>query len=72
MLPLDLLRVFDERVMELLIGGVSEIDLDHWTVHRLVRVREDGQQGDRVVLRKACLLQFTTGSSREAMACAAL
>jgi hypothetical protein len=48
-LPLDL-RVFDEHELELLIGGHDRDQhgrLD--AVHRLPRVREDGQ-GDRVVL----------------------
>ncbi|KAH8984547.1 hypothetical protein EDB86DRAFT_141768 [Lactarius hatsudake] len=30
-LPLDLLRVFDEHELELLIGGMMEIDMDDWT-----------------------------------------
>jgi E3 ubiquitin-protein ligase NEDD4 len=30
-LPLDLLRVFDEHELELLIGGMTEIDMDDWT-----------------------------------------
>ncbi len=41
-LPLDLLRVFDEHELELLFGGTTEIRhgrLD--AVHRLPRVRED-------------------------------
>ncbi|KAI9435078.1 hypothetical protein H4582DRAFT_1972700, partial [Lactarius indigo] len=30
-LPLDLLRVFDEHELELLISGMTEIDMDDWT-----------------------------------------
>jgi E3 ubiquitin-protein ligase NEDD4 len=29
-LPLDLLHVFDEHELELLIGGTTEIDMDDW------------------------------------------
>lgn len=31
MLPLDLLHTFDEHELELLIGRMTEIDMDHWT-----------------------------------------
>ncbi|KAH8977835.1 HECT-domain-containing protein [Lactarius akahatsu] len=51
-LPLDLLRVFDEHELELLIGGMTEIDMDDWT-----RFTDYPR-------RKARLLQFTTGTSR--------
>ena len=30
-LPLDLLRVFDEHDLELLIGSMTEIDMEDWT-----------------------------------------
>ena len=30
LIPLDLITVFDERELELLIGGISEIDVDGW------------------------------------------
>ena len=30
-LPLDLLRMFDDYDLELLIGGMTEIDMDDWT-----------------------------------------
>ena len=30
LIPLDLINVFDERELELLMGGMSEIDVDDW------------------------------------------
>jgi E3 ubiquitin-protein ligase NEDD4 len=30
-LPLDLLPIFNEHELELLIGGITEIDMDDWT-----------------------------------------
>jgi len=72
-LPLDLLRVFDEHELELLIGGMTEIDMDDWTRFTDYRGYE---KTDRVIEwfwtclrswpteRKARLLQFTTGTSR--------
>jgi E3 ubiquitin-protein ligase NEDD4 len=72
-LPLDLLRVFDEHELELLIGGMTEIDMDDWTRFTDYRGYE---KTDRVIEwfwaclrswpaeRKAHLLQFTTGTSR--------
>src|SRR6201996_7036448 len=72
-LPLDLLRVFDEHELELLIGGTTEIDMDDWTRFTDYRGYE---KTDRVIEwfwaclrswpaeRKARLLQFTTGTSR--------
>lgn len=65
--------VFDERELELLIGGMSEIDVDDWMKHTDYR---GYQQGDEVVQwfwkavkgwpaeKKSRLLQFTTGTSR--------
>ena len=73
MLPLDLLRVFDEHELELLIGGMTEIDMDDWTRFTDYRGYE---KTDWVIEwfwaclrswpseRKARLLQFTTGTSR--------
>ncbi|KAI0294622.1 hypothetical protein B0F90DRAFT_1890995, partial [Multifurca ochricompacta] len=72
-IPLDLLRVFDEHQLELLIGGMTEIDMDDWTRFTDYRGYE---KTDRVIEwfwmclrswpaeRKARLLQFTTGTSR--------
>lgn len=33
LIPDDLLNVFDERELELLIGGVSEVDMEDWKKH---------------------------------------
>lgn len=30
LIPADLINVFDERELELLIGGISDIDVDDW------------------------------------------
>ena len=73
LIPIDLINVFDERELELLIGGIAEIDVDDWKKHTDYRgytesdeviqffwqtVRSwDGEQKSR-------LLQFTTGTSR--------
>ncbi|KAJ2891994.1 hypothetical protein MKZ38_010460 [Zalerion maritima] len=73
LIPNDLIGVFDERELELLIGGIAEIDVDDWKKHTDYRgytesdeviqffwqtVRSwDGEQKSR-------LLQFTTGTSR--------
>ncbi|KAB5554856.1 hypothetical protein GE09DRAFT_1173756 [Coniochaeta sp. 2T2.1] len=73
LIPHDLINVFDERELELLIGGIAEIDVDDWKKHTDYRgytesdeviqyfwqtVRSwDGEQKSR-------LLQFTTGTSR--------
>ncbi|KAK4134010.1 E3 ubiquitin-protein ligase pub1 [Trichocladium antarcticum] len=73
LIPVDLINVFDERELELLIGGIAEIDVDDWKKHTDYRgytesdeviqffwqtVRSwDGEQKSR-------LLQFTTGTSR--------
>ncbi len=33
LIPQELINVFDERELELLIGGMSEIDVDDWMKH---------------------------------------
>ena len=33
LIPQELLNVFDERELELLIGGVSEVDMEDWKKH---------------------------------------
>jgi E3 ubiquitin-protein ligase NEDD4 len=33
MIPKELINVFDERELELLIGGISEIDMEDWKKH---------------------------------------
>ncbi|PWN39791.1 HECT-domain-containing protein [Ceraceosorus guamensis] len=73
LIPQDLINVFDERELELLIGGMSEIDIDDWK--RYTDYRGFTEQ-DEVVQwfwkcvkawpaeRKSRLLQFATGTSR--------
>ncbi|KAF5369483.1 hypothetical protein D9758_002754 [Tetrapyrgos nigripes] len=73
LVPMELLGIFDEREMELLIGGMSEIDMDDWTKFTDYRGYE---KTDQVIEwfwrcirswpadRKSRLLQFTTGTSR--------
>ncbi|KIY45606.1 HECT-domain-containing protein [Fistulina hepatica ATCC 64428] len=73
LISVDLLHVFDERELELLIGGMSEIDMDDWTKFTDYR---GYAKTDQVIEwfwkcirswpaeRKSRLLQFTTGTSR--------
>ncbi|KAH6911411.1 ubiquitin-protein ligase [Coprinopsis sp. MPI-PUGE-AT-0042] len=73
LIPRDLINVFDERELELLIGGMSEIDMDDWVKFTDYRGYE---KTDQVIEwfwqcirswpaeKKARLLQFTTGTSR--------
>ncbi|KAF7298971.1 E3 ubiquitin-protein ligase [Mycena indigotica] len=73
LVPTELINVFDERELELLIGGMSEIDMDDWTKFTDYRGYE---KSDKVIEwfwqcvrswpseRKSRLLQFTTGTSR--------
>lgn len=73
LIPEDLVTVFDERELELLIGGIAEIDIEDWKKHTDYR---GYQESDEVVQwfwkcvgewdneQKARLLQFTTGTSR--------
>lgn len=73
LIPQDLINVFDERELELLIGGMSEIDVDDWK--KFTDYRGFTEQ-DQVVQwfwqcvrawpteKKSRLLQFATGTSR--------
>ncbi|KIJ17833.1 hypothetical protein PAXINDRAFT_167790 [Paxillus involutus ATCC 200175] len=73
LIPSELIDVFDERELELLIGGMSEIDTDDWISYTDYRGYE---KTDQVIEwfwqcirswpseRKARLLQFATGTSR--------
>lgn len=73
LIPLDLINVFDERELELLMGGMSEIDVDDWK--RFTDYRGFTEQDDVVQWFWQCvqqwpaeqrsrLLQFATGTSR--------
>jgi E3 ubiquitin-protein ligase NEDD4 len=73
LIPQDLINVFDERELELLIGGIAEIDVDDWKKHTDYR---GYTESDEVIQnfwqtvrgwdgeQKSRLLQFTTGTSR--------
>ncbi|KAI8983859.1 hypothetical protein BDB01DRAFT_790372 [Pilobolus umbonatus] len=73
LIPQDLVNVFDERELELLIGGIAEIDVDDWKRHTDYRgytEQDDVIQWFWKCIRtwdsekKSRLLQFTTGTSR--------
>jgi len=73
LIPQTLLTVFDEREIELLIGGMSEIDMDDWskfTDYRGYDVDDEVVQWFWQCVRgwsterKSRLLQFATGTSR--------
>lgn len=73
LIPEDLITVFDERELELLIGGIAEIDVEDWKKNTDYR---GYQESDEVIQwfwkcitgwdneQRARLLQFTTGTSR--------
>ncbi|KAJ3106871.1 hypothetical protein HDU97_005358 [Phlyctochytrium planicorne] len=72
-IPQELISVFDERELELLIGGLAEMDVEDWKKHTDYR---GYTENDDVVQwfwkyvrnleaeKKANLLQFVTGTSR--------
>jgi E3 ubiquitin-protein ligase NEDD4 len=73
LIPADLVNVFDERELELLIGGIAEIDVEDWKKHTDYR---GYTESDEVIKffwqtirswdgeQKSRLLQFATGTSR--------
>jgi E3 ubiquitin-protein ligase NEDD4 len=73
LIPPDLVGVFDERELELLIGGIADIDVDDWKKHTDYR---GYTESDEVIAnfwkcirtwdseQKSRLLQFATGTSR--------
>lgn len=73
LIPQDLVNVFDERELELLIGGIADIDVEDWKKHTDYR---GYQESDEVIQnfwkvirgwdaeQKSRLLQFATGTSR--------
>ncbi|BGP29820.1 hypothetical protein JCM10296v2_001566 [Rhodotorula toruloides] len=71
--PLKELRVFDEKELELLIGGVETIDVQDWENHTDYRGYTSSDQVVRwfwqavkswPAEKRSRLLQFTTGTSR--------
>jgi E3 ubiquitin-protein ligase NEDD4 len=73
LIPQDLVNVFDERELELLIGGIADIDVEDWKKHTDYR---GYTENDEVIVhfwkcirswdaeQKSRLLQFATGTSR--------
>ncbi|KAJ9642428.1 hypothetical protein H2201_004823 [Coniosporium apollinis] len=73
LIPPDLVNVFDERELELLIGGIADIDVEDWKKHTDYR---GYTESDEVIQnfwkcirswdaeQKSRLLQFATGTSR--------
>ena len=59
LIPADLVNVFDERELELLIGGIADIDVDDWKRHTDYR---GYTENDAVVQNfwKVCLHPFPT------------
>ncbi|KAJ2315603.1 NEDD4 E3 ubiquitin-protein ligase [Coemansia sp. RSA 2704] len=73
LIPEDLIQVFDERELELLIGGLAEIDMDDWKKHTDYRGYTESDQvvqwfwkfvAEMDSEHQTRLLQFTTGTSR--------
>lgn len=73
LIPQELISVFDERELELLIGGITEMDMDDWKKHTDYR---GYTESDEIIQwfwkcvrswdseKKSRLLQFITGTSR--------
>ncbi|KAI9822741.1 MAG: hypothetical protein M1832_002974 [Thelocarpon impressellum] len=73
LIPPELVSVFDERELELLIGGITEIDVDDWKKHTDYRGYTESDEVIRHFWtcisgwdaeQKSRLLQFATGTSR--------
>ncbi len=73
LIPQELVNVFDERELELLIGGISEIDVEDWKSHTDYRGYTENDPTIKWFWKcmeswdseqKSRLLQFTTGTSR--------
>lgn len=73
LIPQELVQVFDERELELLIGGLAEIDIEDWKKHTDYRGYQESDEviqwfwkaiGEWESEQRARLLQFTTGTSR--------
>ncbi|XP_011184621.2 E3 ubiquitin-protein ligase Smurf1 isoform X1 [Zeugodacus cucurbitae] len=73
LIPAQLLRPFDERELELVIGGISSIDVNDWRIN--TRLKHCTPETQQVIWfwqvvesysseMRARLLQFVTGSSR--------
>lgn len=73
LIPSHLLRPFDERELELVIGGISKIDVNDWKTH--TRLKQCTPETPQIIWfwqivesyspeMRAQLLQFVTGSCR--------
>ena len=73
-IPFRLFQIFDDRELELLIGGMSEIDIDDWYKYTDYKNYSHGDDQVRWFWKcvreefdnekRARLLQFATGTSR--------
>lgn len=54
-MPQHLLKPFDERELELIIGGLGKIDIEDWKANTRLKVRS-------VFNDMFCLLQYTVGN----------
>jgi hypothetical protein len=68
LIPQDLVNVFDERELELLIGGIAEMDVDDWKKHTDYR---GYTESDDVVqwFWKVCLPQIELIKGNTDMGC---
>ncbi|CAO3590031.1 unnamed protein product [Absidia cylindrospora] len=73
LIPQELVNVFNERELELLVGGIAEIDVDDWEKNTVYRGYTEQDETIRWFWKcvrswdnekKSRLLQFTTGTSR--------
>ncbi|KAI9326056.1 ubiquitin-protein ligase [Zopfochytrium polystomum] len=71
--PQDMINVFDERELELLVGGLADIDIEDWKKHTDYRGYSENDEAIKLFWqavtswdneKKANLLQFVTGTSR--------
>lgn len=73
LVPQELINVFDERELELLIGGIADMDVDDWKKHTDYRGYTETDEVIQMFFKlitswdnekRARLLQFVTGTSR--------
>lgn len=73
LVPQELINVFDERELELLIGGIADMDVEDWKKHTDYRGYTESDEVIQMFFKligswdnekRARLLQFATGTSR--------
>lgn len=73
LVPQELINVFDERELELLIGGIADMDVEDWKKHTDYRGYTETDEVIQMFFKlitswdnekRARLLQFVTGTSR--------